>query len=265
MNDVAMLHGAEPREILETVIERKVPAIMSYLSKGKWHVAKVQVSNLGANKVDVQIISGSKPQPINIQVDQPVGMSIKFGYGKVIFETKVVALEPPADEASGGTIVLEAPGRIEIVQRRNYFRVDVPQSLKVNVLLWHRKQRDQDSEMPTDNYWQGQLIDISAGGAQIALDAGEKPDFKNGQFVGMRFTPAPYETPLLLTGQIRNILPTADGSSVCLGLQAVGLEASPEGRQVLQRLCGVVEHYYEINQSNGNGDKQRLQSSRSAV
>jgi hypothetical protein len=60
----------------------------------------------------------------------------------------------------------------------------------------------------------------------------------------------PYETPLMFNAQIRNILPTADNKSICLGLQNVGLEASTEGHQVLQRLCNVVEQYYQLNQSS---------------
>ena len=105
----------------------------------------------------------------------------------------------------------------------------------------------------------GRLIDISAGGAQVvvpheSLTTGA--NFKKGQFIGMRFTPIPYETPMVLCAQIRNILPTADGkdSSTAdgkdssLGLQIVGLEASCEGREVLNRLIGIVDQYYQMNQ-----------------
>jgi hypothetical protein len=263
MKEVAMLGAAEPREILQAVIGKKVPAIMSYLSRGKWHVAKVLLTDLGACRLNAEVLPTKRPHPINIRPDQPVGISVKYGYGKFIFESKVVALEPSSDGTSGGTIALEAPDRIEIVQRRSYFRVEVPESLKVNVLLWHRGQQNMDSksdeeqlgtdggdQVPAGHYWQGRLIDISAGGAQIALSSADGQDFRNGQFIGIRFTPMPYETPLMFSAQIRNILPTADGKSSCLGVQTVGLEASPEGREVLQRLCGVVERYYQINQSS---------------
>jgi c-di-GMP-binding flagellar brake protein YcgR len=167
------------------------------------------------------------------------------------------------------------PERIEMIQRRSYFRVDVPSSLKVNVMLWHCSHTDEMPEtqqietqtsdsrrMPQERYWQGKLTDISAGGVQIVVDASQKPDFKKGQFVGLRFTPMPYETPLMFDAQIRNVLQTACEKSICLGLRIVGLEASPEGRQVLQRLCGVVEHYYQINQSSPN--KQNLQATNSS-
>jgi len=79
-------------------------------------------------------------------------------------------------------------------------------------------------------------------------------DFKKGQFVGMRFTPMPYEMPLVVSAQIRNILPTSDGKNASFGLQIVGLEASPEGHEVLTRLIDIVEQYYQINQS---GARQR--------
>jgi hypothetical protein len=248
----------------------------------------VLLTNLGANGLDIRLaprktdsstvlssLSKDSP-PLNIQVNQPVGISLKYGYGKFIFETTVVAIQPSSDPTSGGTIALMVPERIELVQRRSYFRVDVPSSLKVNVMLWHRRYTDEMSEtlasaerveagqqietqtsdsrrLPQGSYWQGKLTDISAGGVQIVVDTGQKPDFKRGQFIGLRFTPMPYEMPLMFDAQIRNILPTAGEKSICLGLRIVGLEASSEGRQVLQRLCNVAEHYYQINQCTLNG------------
>ncbi len=200
-------------------------------------------------------------------MDQPVGISFKHGYGKFVFDTTVKALEPSTDPETrrerGGIIVLAFPDKIEVIQRRSYFRVSVPESLNVKVLLWHRSGKRGETEPKHDtasemhNCCQGRLMDISAGGAQVIVpnqnDAG-KANFKKGQFISMRFTPLPYETPLVLSAQIRNALPTADGKNASLGLQIVGLEASSEGRQVLTRLIGIVEQYYQINQS---GARQR--------
>lgn len=275
MNESIMTGGADPREILQTVIEKKTPAILSFLSGGKWHVARVLLTKLGASRLDVRVspkktdsvsqknhdvpaqMTTQQSHSINIQINQPVGVSMKYDYGKFIFETSVVALEPSPDSSGGEMISLLVPDRIEIVQRRSYFRVDVPSSLKVSVMLWHRRcaeetsQENQTADLNRrhpDCYWQGRLADISAGGVQVIIDSGQKPDFKKGQFVGLRFTPLPYETPLMFSAQIRNVLPTADKKCICLGLQIVGLEASPEGRQVLQRICSVAEHYYQINQ-----------------
>ncbi len=258
MNELVMVHGAEPRKILQNIIDEKMPAIMTYLSKGKWHVAKVMPTNLGANCLTVEVIMGERPQPINIEVEQPVGMSIKYGYGKFVFDTTVINLEPAKNAASGGAVVLALPERVEIIQRRSYFRVSVPKSLKVNVMMWHRCCTDGNRRMSPERYWQGKLLDISAGGLQMAVDASLEPDLRQRQFVGLRFTPMPYETPLMFSAQVRSVLPTPDSKTVCFGMQMVGLEASSEGRAILQRICNVVEQYYQINQSSAK--QQDLQT-----
>ena len=263
MNDVMTPHGVDSEKVLQIAIDEKVPAIMSYLSKGKWHVAKVLLTDLAEGHLKVESTSSpDKKRPINIRMDQPVGLSFKYGYGKFVFDTVVKGLEPSsgpeAHREQGGTIVLAVPEKIEAIQRRSYFRVSVPESLKVQVLLWHRSGnlkekhhlRDPADEMKDCS--QGNLVDISAGGAQVAVPHEVKTqgtDFRKGQFVSVRFTPVPYETPIVFSAQIRNILPTADGKSASLGLQIVGLEASSEGREVLTRLIGIVEQYYRMNQA----------------
>jgi hypothetical protein len=280
-NKVMVLQGDELKKILQTAIDKNVSAIMSYLSKDKWHVAKVLLTDLAADRLSVESTPSKKKQhPVNIQANQPVGISFKYEYGKFVFDTTVVALEPSsgteAEQDAGGIMVLAVPDRVEVVQRRSYYRVNVPESLKVKVVLWHRggkhQAKKQIQDVPENNYCQGKLVDISAGGAQVVVpypDEQENPasvrresngdisrtfcdgelNFKKGQFVGMRFTPMPYETPLMLNAQIRNILPTADGKCASLGLQIVGLEASPEGHEILTRLIGIVEQYYQISQS----------------
>lgn len=295
MNEIVTLREEQKEKILRTVIDEKIPAIMTYSSKGKWHVAKVLLTNIDGDQLNIQSTHSAKKQhPINIQIDQPVGISFKYEYGKFVFDTTVTGLEqaPSAgtNTSSGGTIVLKAPEKIEVIQRRSYFRVEVPESLKVKVLLWHRSaKREAKGQTHTrqeqiNNCFQGRLIDISAGGAQIevpsqnevdsATSEDNKPDngecgisndnkinFKKGQFIGLRFTPLPYETPLTLSAQIRNVLPTADGQGSSIGLQIVGLEASPEGHQVLTRLIYVVGRYYQMNQSGAKEpDKQPASS-----
>ena len=254
MNDQVMLNGAEPRRILQVLTEKRQPAIMSYLSRGKWHIAKVLLNNYGANSFAAEVSPRKNPHPMNIYVDQQVGISVKYGYGKLVFDTKVINFQPSSDHTKGGMIVLAVPERIELVQRRNYFRVNVPEGLRVNVAMWHRSYKNQSQMSSPSNYLEGKLVDISAGGAQVAINSSLKADFRKGQFVGVKFTPLPYEEPLVFAAQVRNLLPSADNKSVCFGLQMVGLEASPEGRTVLFRLVKIAERYYNINLS---GAKQQ--------
>ncbi|MEN6337118.1 MAG: PilZ domain-containing protein [Phycisphaerales bacterium] len=270
MSDIVMLQGSDSQTVLQAVVQSQSAAIMSYLSKEKWHVAKVVMKQLsgdatGNGKLFVEgYHADGRPHPINIRIDQPVGVNFKHAYGKFVFDTVVVGLEPSSDPAAGGTIVLAVPERIGVIQRRSYFRVNVPPSLKVSVVLWHRTGKRTPNEK-THAYFEGRLMDISAGGAQIIVPLKRGPesqtgtageaDFHKGQFMGVRFTPMPYETPLMFNAQIRNVLPTADHTSLCLGLQIVGLEASEEGREVLSRLAKVVEHYHKVNQMSGTASE----------
>jgi hypothetical protein len=246
MNDLTIPRGAEPRTLLQSVLDERTPAIMSYLSRGKWHVAKILLKHLGANRMSVQVIHTDKPQPVNVQLNQPVGISLKYRYGKVVFDTVVTGFEQSSPGAA--EIILLVPDRVEIIERRSYFRVSVPKALKVIVTLWHRRYQDGRAKAP-DKYWQGKLMDISAGGVQVVVDNSLEPDFRKSQFVTLRFTPLPYEQPVMFNTQIRNTLPTANCDGLCLGMQIVGLEASPEGRETLKRICEIVEQYYRVNQS----------------
>lgn len=274
MNEVMMLRRAEPRKILQTCIEKKIPAVMSYLSRGKWYVSKVLLTDLGFDRFNVEVgyalrrsrnnssvVSPRKPRKkprllnmqLNLRLDQPVGISLKYGHDKFIFETTVVELEPVLEQTGVGTIItisLGIPNRIELVQRRSYFRVDVPESLKVNVMLWRRCRSDNNGDISAEHYRNGRLVDISAGGAQIIVDTAGGADLREGEFLKMRFTPMPYETPLMCDTLIKNVISTADDKNLCLGLQIVGLEVSHEGREVLSRLVGIVERYHQINQSS---------------
>jgi hypothetical protein len=279
MGEIVMLQGPESQTVLQMVIRNQSPAIMSYLSKDKWHVAKVIMTDLRGDRLYIENChTGGKPHPINIRIDQPVGMNFKYAYGKFVFDTSVVGLEPSSDPQAGGTIVLAAPQDIGVVQRRSYFRVNVPKSLRVQVVLWHRTGNRAGQEK-VHAYSEGHLMDISAGGAQVIIPSkGTRPclsagpargageaEFRKGQFLGVRFTPLPYETPLMFNAQIRNVLPTADHTGLCLGLQIVGLEASDEGRQVLSRLAQVVDRYHQIGQSEERNPQTTFQDEPSSA
>jgi hypothetical protein len=281
MSEIMTLRADQPQKVLQTAVVQKIPAILTYMSKGKWHAAKVQMVRLADDRLSVENADEDNyRRPINIQVNQPVGLSFKHDFGKYVFQTTVLAFEQTPSSISqtdrGGSIVLALPQQMEIVQRRSYFRVVVPSSLKVSVLMWPRSPSykiSSDINMQELKCCRGRLMDISAGGAQIVMpyrqdmempEAGDteqlragtsggepiKPNFKKGQFVGLRFTPLPYETPLTLSAQIRNILPTADNMGLSIGMQIVGLEASAEGHQLLTRLITVVGRYYQMNQGN---------------
>ena len=160
----------------------------------------------------------------------------------------IVGFKPSSNPRGGGVIELKVPGQIELISRRSYFRVEVPKSLKVEAVLRHCNDKNNYSSSSVGKSFCGRVVDISAGGVQIVIDASDENEFRKGQYIKIKFTPMPYEAPLSFNAQIRTIFPTANAKNLCLGAQIVGLEASSEGKTVLQRLCQVVERYYRMNQ-----------------
>lgn len=131
------------------------------------------------------------------------------------------------------------------LHRRNYTRLQVSSPLEIEVLIWHSGRKDDYHKLLPGHHWHGRLVDISEGGAQVAIDGMEETPLGNGRLVGLEFIPKPGREPLTFDAQIREMLPTADGRNICLGLQFVGLEANPEGRQGLCELCSSRDICYE--------------------
>jgi len=166
---------------------------------------------------------------------------------EVVSDTQI-ALRPPTQVSGAGTLVFGTPDGAEPYKRRNYVRLNICKVMKLSVLLWHRRQKEDSLDVPWENCWQGRLVDISEGGAQIAVDVTRRPDFKKDHFIRLQFAPIPYETALMFDARIRKVLPAAENDSVCLGVQFAGLEANPEGRQSLRWLCNSEERYYEARE-----------------
>jgi c-di-GMP-binding flagellar brake protein YcgR len=251
MREQEQLKASEVVELLKLAAAQETQAVMTHLSRGKWHMTKVALLHITAVNIQVDITQKEKHHPININIDQPVGISFKHDYCKYLFESTVTGFEPSVNAKSGGIIVVSMPDRIDRIQRRNYYRVAVPENLNVRVLFWHRGYSDEAKAVPLDDYWQGNLVDISAGGLQICVGLDQRPNFREGQLVGVQFTPMPYEQPIQLEAQVRHMAPTADNAALCLGLQVIGLEATAEGREMLQRVCEVVKTYFNMNQRAG--------------
>ncbi|MFH1717124.1 MAG: PilZ domain-containing protein [Planctomycetota bacterium] len=170
----------------------------------------------------------------------------QHGLDKVfhILEASDVVLKPSAEHMSRG--ILELHGSKE---RRKYIRLRVPSWLRVDVLIWHGGRKDDYHKMLPGHSWPGRLIDISEGGMQVAISTTEAATLGKGRLVGIEFRPYHAESALTFDAWIIEILPTADGRNICLGLQFIALEANPQGRQGLARLCSSGGTNYEAKKN----------------
>ena len=207
-------------------------------------MTKVMLSSLGANVFNVEILPKRKRCPLNININDSVGVSFKYGYSKFIFEAKVLGLEPSENINSLGRIVISIPSKIEVLAKRSYFRVNIPNSLEVPVTLSHyQENRTQDSD---SDFWTGRLVDISAGGIQVAVPAAQNPVLKKGHTAQIKFASPNDGALITIQGLVRYTAPTADKENICLGFQIIGLEATEMGRATLAKLVEAVEYFYNV-------------------
>jgi hypothetical protein len=163
--------------------------------------------------------------------------------------TTEVVLKPSVEQFSTGILELHSSDNTGPFQRRKYVRLHVPSSLEINVLLWHSGRKDDYHKRLPGHYWNGRLVDISEGGAQVAICAAEGTTLCKGRLLGMEFRPNPVEPLLSFDAQIREMLPTVDGIYTCLGLQFIGLQANPEGLKGLKKFCSSESVYYEATEN----------------
>jgi anti-anti-sigma regulatory factor len=173
-----------------------------------------------------------------------------YGFDSIleIADMSEIVLKPSVHQLSTGTLELRSSDNARPLQRRKYVRLHVPSPLAIDVLLWHGGRKDDYHKRLPGHFGRGRLVDISEGGAQVAIDAAEETPLGKGRLVGLEFRPKPTESLLAFDAQIREMLPTADGKNICLGLEFVGLEANSEGRQGLQKLCDSEGIYYEARE-----------------
>lgn len=251
MSEPQLLTNTDVTHILQRIIDAGVEGVMSHLVKGKWHICEVVFKTLTSCMVHVEVKQQKKLIPVDIAINQPVGISVRYEFNKYIFETIVVGFESSVNESCGGKIVLELPDRIECMQRRAYSRANVPTNLNVKVLFWHRGYMDDTKEAPPDNYWQGRMVNLSAGGLQIAVEIEQGPNFRIGQLVGLQFTPMSHQKPILLEAQVKHLAEKAEAKQLYVGVEFLGLEVSGEGRQKLRRMIDVVGEYEKQNAALG--------------
>ena len=231
-------------EFLADACEKKKPVIASAINEGKWQRIEFTVNGIFP---DCIAFSSTHADCEYLKAELPIGICIHLDHFKYLFDTTIHSVK---QQGQFWQVFMDMPDRVERVQRRMYHRHPVPDSMKVKVQFWHRGYLSGETEdTPEEIYWQGQLLNLSAGGAQFEIESGYKNHFKMGQLLGIQFTPISYQMPLLLESHVRYLKETSSGL-IKIGVEFLGLEASSEGRETLNRILDVISEYEEMNQYN---------------
>ena len=246
MNRGEILNHDQINHFLSEAVQERADIVLSFTRRGKWRLYHTQI-----REFTEEIIVLDQDRDVEaLIINQPVGICVHLGHHKYLFQTSVQSVE---QSGSASYIAIEYPDKVEQIQRRAFDRQHVPSELTVKCLFWHRGYLDESQTEPAEQYWQGRLLNLSAGGAQIAVDQDLKSYFKEGQLVGVQFTPMSYQRPLLLEAHVKYLVDQTDHGQFFVGVEFLGLEAGAEGREVLHRLVKVIQEYEKMNAgSNSN-------------
>jgi hypothetical protein len=106
--------------------------------------------------------------------------------------------------------------------------------------MW-REQPGSDPSLEARSVRHGQLEDLSVGGMRVK--AADPSDFEVGCSYRCVLTPRPGKPALVLETLVRH-KEAAEQSRASIGFQFVGLEATQEGRRILDRLAQTVSQFH---------------------
>jgi hypothetical protein len=247
INQTEVLRDEKVLAAFSDAIYHHAIARMCHMAGGKWVRNDVVLCEFGESGIVIQTPVGSSVHFKKLQIHQPVGISFQINHEKFIFDSVIIGFDS-AITTHGGRVLLEMPEVMEKMPRRTHDRQPVPLNLNIHVLFWHRGYADNTTHVPVESYWQGQLTNLSATGAQVSVGLGLAECFGPNQLVGLQFTPMFYQKPILVEAQVVHLRREDAEGKLYLGLEFLGLEVSIDGRTVLHRLADIVEEYAKMNE-----------------
>ena len=240
MKESQLLKLDQAIQLLCDAADTKSPAAVSYLRNGKWEIANSTLSEVTDTGLEIDLAANVDP---SLAVHQPIGVSLQVDHIKYIFETRITEAHSNVSDGKNKSYTLALPDRIEMMQRRASTRVPTPKTLSVNVTLWDRGYNDNQVDEPSENYWQGTLVDLSAGGLLTCIDPDSAQYFKQDQYLGLQFTPMCYQKPITLEGKINRIDQCDETGNLNIAVEFMGLEATSQGRDKIHRLISIINTY----------------------
>jgi len=245
-----ILTGEESSAILDEAVKQNALAVLSVHESDGWKTFKSRFLERDGNRrfvvLDYQETHGT--QPTSLIAGQYVGLSFRHKSRKVMFATVVEAKGRYMVDGENAVSAIRYrwPESMTELQRRAYYRTPVPPELQVLVSVWPggitaRK----PSQSAALSVVTGEAIDLSCGGTLIRLNQMNMPAWTDNQTLGVELHLPDGQPPLLLDAYYRGSRHDT-ANQLCAAVQFVGLELSPDGRGLLQRLSRCVQKFHRI-------------------
>lgn len=243
-----IINDDRQNQIIQNAIDGHRPLLLTHQSSEGWRAFKGRfvAGSRSTHAIVVKIAwpenGGSTRLPAP---GDPLGATFRFGHKKCLFATTLEEMQRQTQEA---LVRLRWPNHIRQIQRRAFERARPPAGTIIAVRFWQNDGPGR-SDTLARNLRHGQLEDLSAGG--MRLKATRSEEFEIGRTYRCVFTPRSGKPSIVVDAILQHRESTEYGRA-CLGFQFVGLEATKEGQDVLNRLVRLT-HRFRSGRSRSRG------------
>ncbi len=245
-----MIAESQKDQILEDSICQKRQIVLTFHGSRGWRTFKSTFQGGSAATGHLHVTTPALRDGSVFQLPEPdaaVGVTFRLSHKKCMFGTQVA----PPQQDSAGVINLRWPDHLQQLQRRVYERVRPPRDTIISVRFW-REGQPAESGVEARNVRHGQLEDISVGGMRVKT--ANPAEIEDGQTYRCVFAPKPGKPSFILDALVRHH-EDADQNRASIGFQFIGLEATPEGRRILERLARTVSQLQRARSRGRHRDR----------
>jgi len=236
------LDNRQINEVVAAAVARQVPMTVTVQKGRSWQAIPAKAIALRDVHLLVALTAGQETAKVEFTPAEKVGVSFKLKHHKHIFTATLAAVE---QSQADRVLVLCRPSRMQRLQRRAYTRAEVPPNRIVRASFWLGGQSAEPSvASPTTPVWSGRVVNISAGGLQVHVDAAAASEVEPGDTVGVRVSFGMGEHAVYADAEVRHAEPL--GAKAMVGFRFLGLDQTPEGRAAMQLIAAKVAEYQRI-------------------
>lgn len=235
--------GASQEELLREAVTRQSPISLSCRVSDGWsgYYSKFLQESRGEKGLLIEYPWCDGAYLPELVPGQTLGVSFRRGPKRCVFSTTLIATRRIALSGSEiPAILIEWPVQVFELQRRLDYRAPIPTDRIIEITA-RRRSAGNGSTSPLMH---GTLMDISAGGISMAFPNDNHPRWDTDDVIECTFNPHPGQAELQVIGRVRYAQQTRHAFRV--GIQWYGLEATEEGRQVLDRIVDLCAEYQKV-------------------
>lgn len=232
------------REILEPAALRLTPAALTCMLQDTWQTYRSRFLGLRDSRMWLEYGRGESAQLApQFAAAQRIGVAFKWRNRKYVFSTVVDEVGELDVLAEGQFRALRVawPDEMHRLERRAFFRVNVPPARRMQVRFWKGGMIAQPAaERGRETVYEGQILDLSAGGFSARLPSSGVPPLETGFVMGVELKMQGCR-PLRMDAQFRHAVP--DGQGATVGMQMMGLTETPAGRETLEKIAQLMRDF----------------------